>query len=447
MPFGEYFFSGSKAIAFLGTANIFIVVGIPIFSTFLLGSRLVFKKRLSPYWKAGMWSFWAINLICMFLVGSIQSRQFSRGNELTEAIDLSGLTSDTLVLSKQKNPYDDALFQFGDLTLADDFVVSDNVRINIEKSEDGLFELVQTKKARGQNGDAANRRAKAISYEVKIDGNQLIFPEVFPISKENKWRAQGVEFTLKIPTGKTVRFEDYVHYMVHHSGINRDVEHPWIKNEDHWVMEDNGLVNKDWLKKNKQNEEYDFKDFSQLQIDGNMKVMIEKGDQYKVAVTGKSNYLKRVEVVQLDKTLSISTDLKNPNSPIRLYLTMPNLQSLDTRGTDDVKIQGFSQAKMTIKNEGTCEIKAFVNVDSMNIYQEGRGQIDLRGKGKHLKADLDNRGKLDSERFDVNTAEVYAKEYSKASLAVSEAISIKRDDLSKVSVDGEPKVTEEVKEH
>jgi putative autotransporter adhesin-like protein len=144
--------------------------------------------------------------------------------------------------------------------------------------------------------------------------------------------------------------------------------------------------------------------------------------------------------MQLENTLSLITNIKNPSKPIRVTVTMPSLISLDVRNTDDIEIQGFTEAVMRLKNDGRNEMAAFINVDSLILIQDGRGEINIRGTGKYLKADLNNRGKIDTERFSVNTAEIKAKEYSKASIAVSETVWITNDGSCRINIEGEPKI-------
>ncbi len=442
LPFAEYFVAGPKFIAYLGALNIFVIIGVPALSLAFLVARMAFNKRMSPHWKAGLWSFFIVNLISLFAIASSQARHFNRGNEITKIIDLSSINSDTLVIDMQENPYADAMLSIGDLQLAENNLVAYDVRLRVIQSDGENFEMKQVNSSRGIDAQNANRIAGKIDYSYQIKDNVISLPRIFTIDKETKWRAQRVNMTLKVPIGKTIRFENNADYLVNRIDIDRDVERPWLDSDQYWVMEDNGLVNKDWTKKNKMSEELNFKDFSSLQIEGRMKVQIEKGDNFKILVSGKENYLKRIESVQLEKTLSLVTDIRNPSSPIRVEITMPSLQSLDIRNTDDVKVQGFSESKMRIKNDGSYDLKAFINVDSLALVQDGRGEIDVRGKGKHLKADLNRRGKIDTERFNVNSAEIKAQEYSKASVSVSEVIRIAADGSSKVTVEGEPKIFE-----
>ncbi len=442
LPFAEYFISGPRFIAYLGALNVFVIASVPVLSLIFLIARLTFRRRVSMHWKAGMWSFFVINLISFFAIASTQARHFNRGTEIVKVMDLSALNSDTLIIDLQENPYDDAIFALGDLQLAEDNLASHNVRLNVVKSEGENFEIMQVNISRGINSEVANAIAGAINYSPTINDNVISYPRIFIISKETKWRGQSVVITLSVPVGKTLRFENGADNLVNEIDIDRDVERPWLDSDQYWVMGNNGLVNKDWLTKNKMSEERDFKDFAKLQIEGKMEVLIEKGDNFNVSITGKENYLKRIEGVQLGETLSLTTDIENPSPAIQVHITMPSLESLDIRNTNDVDVRGFSESKMRLKNDGGYDLKAFVNVDSLTLVQDGRGEINVRGNGKHLKVDVNGYGKIDTERFNVSTAEIRAQEFSKASITATETIKIDRDKSSMVKVEGEAQIIE-----
>jgi len=439
LPFTEYFVVGPKFVAYLGALNIFVIVGVPALSLAFFIAKLTFNKRMSPHWKAGLWSFFVINAISLFAIGTTQVRLFNRGSEITKIMDLTSITSDTLIIDMQENPYADVL-KIGDFQVAEGKLISYDVRLRVVKGKEAHFEMKQVNSSRGLNLSDANNKASQIDYDYIIEGNVISFPRIFTIDKETKWRSQTVVVTINVPIGKTIRFEKNADNILSRIDIDRDVERPWMDSDQYWVMEDDGLVNKDWAKKNKMSEELNYKDFSKLQFEGKMKVLVEKGDNFKISIIGKENYLKRIEVVQLEETLSMITDIQNPTSPIRVHITMPSLKSLDMRNTDDIKVQGFTESSMRLKNDGGYDLKVFVNVDSLILIQAGRGEINVRGRGKHLKAELNRRAKIDTERFTVNTAEVKAQEYSRASISVSETIRITSDGSSRVNVEGEAEI-------
>lgn len=442
LPFAEYFVTGPKFISFLATLNAFVVVSFPVLGLAFLTARLAFNKRMSAHWSAGIWSFWVLNIISLFAIASSQARYFNSGNDITRDLDLTSINSDTLVIRMQENPYSGELISLGDLQVTDGLLVSHNVHLELIKSDGVNFELKQVNRSKGRNNKAANDIAGAINYNYNLSGNVISLPEIFTIDKATKWRNQTVELSLYVPVGKTIRFENNANELIDYEGFNFDeeTEQPWPESDQYWVMGSNGLVNIDWAKRNKMSEEYQFTDFSKLQFEGEMEVVIEKGDNFKVSVNGNENYIKQVEVAQLEKTLSFITDIEDLSSPVRVFVTMPSLQSLDIRNTDEVDVKGFTEKSMRLKNDGSNVLKAFINVDSLFLVQDGEGEINVRGNGKYLKADLHNQGRIDTERFNVNSAEIKAMDFSEISVAVSEIIRISKDESSKVNIEGEPQV-------
>ena len=193
--------------------------------------------------------------------------------------------------------------------------------------------------------------------------------------------------------------------------------------------------------------DYDFEDkyqnFSRIHVDGQIKIEITQGEKFSTKLTGRDQYLRKVEVEQFNDVLKVSTDLKRTSAPIRLYVTLPSLTEIDLEHTDDVKLKGFKEPAMTIRNESRSDIKAYVDVDDLLIKLEGRNELDIRGKGKKMKVYLDDAATLDAERFAVDIADIKADERSKASLAVADTLRQRLSGNSRVKVDGEPVILEE----
>ena len=189
-----------------------------------------------------------------------------------------------------------------------------------------------------------------------------------------------------------------------------------------------------------EDEQYSHRDFNNVQIEGEIKVVISHAEEFNVRLTGKEVYTRKVDIVQTGENLTISSDLENPRSPIRLFITMPYLKSLGLDRTDDVKVVGFVQPEMQIKSTSDHDLKAIVNVENLTLHQRGRTEFDLRGSGKFLKATLYDRSRLDAEHYAIDVAEVSTNNYSKASVAVADTLRKDISGDSRIEVDGDPKV-------
>ena len=442
LPYANYFFAGSKVLSFLGAVNVLTIIGVPLLSLIMFISKHVFKTRTSPNFKAGIWAFFTINVISFFAVGSYQGSQFSSHAERLEEIDLSAITSDTIFLNVDSDPYRSAAFRFGHLKISDKKLISRHVHFNVEKAEGEQFELVQEIYARGKTEQEALRLAGSIAYTLKIEDNVITMPRIIEFPKGEKWRNQQVELTLKVPDGKYIHLQERMRNIANHFEINRDQDYPRFEDNQTWLMESKGLINPNFIRKSQRSDEFQFKDFENLQIDGDLNVTVEKGTAFKIAMSGRPHYLDKVEIVQLQKTLNINFNNDYHSSPVRITITLPELKSIDTKNTGDVKIQGFTQKAMKVKHDGKSVLNVLANIDSLSVRQAGRGKVILRGEGQYLESVLGKSSKLEADRYQVKNADIKAGISSRASIAVSDSLWTFKDAGARISNDGSPKIFE-----
>ncbi len=432
-------------LSFIGITSAFVLIGVPLLAIILRVVRLIFQVRLSRHFNRGMWAFWGLNIVSLFLTISILGRNFNYSNHQETQLDLDS-SSDTLRIELLGSEWEPSLIQVGHLQLDEDRLIDENIELNIVKSDDEQFHLVQRKRSRGKGRAEAEKLAQRIDYQPIIKKGVVQLPRYFIIPKGEAWRFQGVEYVLKVPKGKSVYLGKEAGRLIHRFELDRDMDHPWGYSGHMWKMDEKGLVCPNYVSRNNHDEEYQHSEFKNLIVEGRMKVEIEQGDEYRVRLTGREVYTKKVDMVQHYQTLTVSTDLKRTNSPIRLYITMPVLDKLHTENTDDVKIQGFRQPNMTIKHEGVHDYKIFADIDTLTIRQLGKSEVDLRGRGKLLKAFLEKRAHLDAEHFTVDDAEITATDHSRASLSVVNSLVKRIDDNCRIDLDGEPKILESLLE-
>lgn len=409
-PLAGFLTPGATMASVMAFANVFFLVGIPIISLILLFARFAFRTRISRYWRAGMWSFWLVNLISLGILGVWFGRQFDTSAKNVQNIPLSGLHSDTLEVRFTETPYGDSHNRFGDIRLMGDLLVSEDVHLNIEKSDNGSFELTRTYYSQGIGQQEAGRLAAAIDYQVSNTGNQLNLSPEFALAKSNKWRGQRVELTLKVPVGKFIRLNNEVQNRVSNVDVVENAEF-WRSDEHLWRMQADGLSCFD-CKQLSENEDgsrekgFDESNFKSIRVEGDMRISVEKGDYYKIRVTGAQGDINAIEVKQSGSTLYISSKEENPSEVIRLYITMPNLESFIAENTDDIKIQGFEEQNLQLSTKGESECKADIKVDNLSIVLDEKATMVLIGSGKTLKASVDDNAKLDANLYEVKTGDV-----------------------------------------
>jgi len=445
-PFAEYVLPNQQWVITLGITNLFFLIGIPLLGLIRYCYRLLSREKLQmKSWAAPLITLFVINAFSWASVMSVGFREFKMSSSLSENIPLT-VTGDQLELKSIGSVFDnDNDFPlFESFQFDDDKLICNFLELDILQSEGDQFELVQRNQARGNTISEARALARELPLQGTVVDSVLNINTSFVVPKGSKFRAQTIKLTLKVPKGKSIKINDDLARSVHHIDLKDRHVGPWRWQNETWTMEEDGLVCSDcdgYAKE--ENNDLTYTNFSKVNIDGMMKVEIEKGDQYKVRVTGKEAYTKKVEVNQMGETLHISTDLNRTGSPIRVFLTMPKLEALSVENTDDVKINGFEEKRMSIRNNGRHDIKAYVIVDTLTVKQEGRNELDIRGKGKFIKVDMDGRTKLDAEHFAVNNAVVDLRIGSHSSAKMSVTDTLKRmGDIGAIRFDGDPVVVD-----
>jgi len=442
-PFATFVF-GAPVFAFVGAANVFFIVALPIIGFLQFAARYVFKRKTSARTRTGMTLFWVLNVISFFSVGSVVVRDFNQENEMVQRVETHSFNTDTVQLSLGKEIGANSIIDFDGAKIIDENLVINNIEIDFAKSKDDNFRLIQSHFSRGKNSNEIEELTQSISYNPIITDQGIVFPADFFIEKGKKWRAQKVRIKLEVPEGKTIKFgEKKAHnklekYISRHSRYNHSIPNVSWNDEHIWTMKEEGFYSKRDTPQEIGNDR-GFKDFKKLIIKGELKVDITKGDHYEVKLIGKERELKTVTMEQVGEILDISTSKKRRGSPVRLQITAPDLERIDLEYTDDVRITEFDGKKLDVFNEGKREVKVHVRVDSLYLNFK-RNKSDIRGEGKFLKVKLDQRAKMDAEHYTATNAYVQAKNAGNIRLEVVDTLQTDIIQSSRMVYDEDPKV-------
>lgn len=442
IPFATFAF-GTPVFAFLGAVNMFFIVALPIIGFLQFAARYVFKRKTSARTRTGMTLVWILNVISFFSFGSIIIRDFNQENEMVQRVETHSFNADTVQLSLGKEIGANSIIDFDGAKIIDENLVISNIEIDFVKSKDDNFRLIQSHYSRGRNSNEIEELTKSISYNPIITNQGIVFPADFFIEKGKKWRGQKVNIKLEVPEGKTIKFGNknrnkLERYISHHSRWNHSIPSVHWHGEHIWTMQEKGFYSKRDAPQEIGNDR-GFKDFKKLIIKGELKVDITKGDHYEVKLVGKERELKTVTMEQVGEILDISTSTRRRGSPVRLFITAPDLDRIDLEYTDDVKITAFDGKKLDVINEGRREVKVHVQVDSLYLNFK-RNKSDIRGKGKFLKVKLDQRARMDAEHYTATNAYVQAKNAGNVRLEVVDTLRTDIIQGSRMVYDEDPKV-------
>jgi hypothetical protein len=180
--------------------------------------------------------------------------------------------------------------------------------------------------------------------------------------------------------------------------------------------------------------------FTEVEADGNIKLIVSQGDLKPVKIEGDENLLQYIEVTQEGDRIKIQTkDGVNliPSGDLNVYLSAPVYKSIEVSGSSDILGQNkiSSAEELTLQASGAGDIQMEVDAPKITSGISGSGSIKLKGQTKDLSIDLSGAGhaycydllteNTTVEISGVGSAQVYASVKLKADVSGAGNISYK----------------------
>lgn len=381
-------------------------------------------------------------MVSLFGLASYLSGKFKVEKTIEQSVQMAPVTSDTLKIELGDNIANDFTFFIDNPRIVDGNMIYENVHINIEKAKGVAFEFEEERSARGEGSGEALNLAEEFGYTSSLSNNTLVLHPYVTIPKGSKWRNQEMVFTIRIPEGKSIQLGDYVRNHVHDVDFNENKDRPWMASGQVWTMTENGLEIPGYQDENKTSMEKEFSDFQQISLKGEMKVQIERSDNYEVVLKGPKIAKEAVEFQKLEKTLIVESEAHRFGTPLQIFIKCPNLDWLELEDTDDVKISGFEADKMKMDAEGGFELKTYnLKIKDLSVHLKGRIKADFKGSAEKLELELEDNTSFNSEFFTAKTAHIIAKGNNlPIRLTVTEKLSADGNETDSWDIKGNPQV-------
>ena len=187
----------------------FFAVGIPFFFLTLLGFKLLSPamKSIGNIAKYTLLALWIIAIAILISIGIKQASEVAYEGKTVQKETINVLPNDTLFVKFRYNEYytkdidDRESFKFVQDSANTQLIYSNNVSLEILRTDEKLPFIQIEKIARGKSFQDAKRIAEKIQYAIKIEGNQLILDNYLLTEVANKFRDQEVEIFLYLPEG------------------------------------------------------------------------------------------------------------------------------------------------------------------------------------------------------------------------------------------------------
>jgi hypothetical protein len=94
-------------------------------------------------------------------------------------------------------------------------VLLGNARLDVEKSGSNEFVILVKKISRGKTREMAKDNSENIIYRYDLKDSTVVFDPYFILGKDEKYRGQQVDITIKVPEGKAVYLSDDLVKIIH----------------------------------------------------------------------------------------------------------------------------------------------------------------------------------------------------------------------------------------
>jgi len=126
----------------------------------------------------------------------------------------------------------------GIVSMNDDSLFLNNVRLRIVKSPDSAYHIYSHKFSSGRDEGAAVKNIHEISYNINQSDSTVWLDRGFSLKKGTKFRNQGVQLTIQVPVGKRILIDRTVSRRLNwfHVGNGYDWEwdEEWNSNNEDW---------------------------------------------------------------------------------------------------------------------------------------------------------------------------------------------------------------------
>jgi hypothetical protein len=228
-----------------------LLIGIPFLMLAFAGARMLFNiKKGTRIVRFSALGLWLIGLGICLTLGINTAKEFSNVDHIRKEIPLAQSSSKILYLKtdESKNHEKNYSGDWSNDNWDEDFEMAEkenkfysrNVKLDIVKSPNDSFQLVEMLYAHGSSRKAAIENASHITYSFEQADSVMKFNRSFAMEKNPKWRMQKIQLLLCVPVGAVIHFDQSLRNFIYDIDNVQNVYDRDMLNRN-WKMTENGL--------------------------------------------------------------------------------------------------------------------------------------------------------------------------------------------------------------
>ncbi len=243
LPLKEFVInSGWQNIFAWGTLMLFIWVPVIGIVTFII-RRIARAKANSRIIRSTFLALWLLGLVCFIgLISSLRNdfRYSNHPQEKMIPINNAKLNKLEVTIPPYNKYYGSRWFDFQPFaSLDDDTAFVQNIAVHVVKSTNDSFQVTMISFANGSTKAEADEIVSKIRYNVIQKDSSLILDKGIPLTVNEKFRNQHIEFYIAVPVGKRIKIDNSVGWNRHVRLLNWDNEWEWRdqmdRGEESWA--------------------------------------------------------------------------------------------------------------------------------------------------------------------------------------------------------------------
>lgn len=431
-------------LSILGRTSLFFTVGIPILGLMLLITKWFSNYRVPQKWASNMWVGWVGSFVITACAMIMTGMSFNHESEISERASFN-IDSDIITVKEYTSPKNEriGIMNFDGLRQTKGGLLSNNVYFNIEKSSEDEVVIKTNVSSHGMTNEDAQNLAASIDANYIVEGSEISLPSNFKISKGNKFRGQNVHYTIYIPTGKTIKFDESLDRRYWSNSFFKSGITPSHFIDYEWEMTEEGLVSEEWNKQYQAVRQLDVKNLANLNIDGDMETYITYGSKSEIILEGNKKDLDRVEEIITADATSLKFSARR-HSNVVLRVTTPRLKTLSTNNIRLLKMEGFKQEGMEVNFSGkrhrASNITGYLDVENLTFNVGGYTDLNLIGSGENLTINVLGDAKIVAENYKAKNVEVTGNLNSNSTFYASEKFAFPKHQKHRISLFGNPEL-------
>jgi phage shock protein PspC (stress-responsive transcriptional regulator) len=209
-PLKDFFLQGFWQNA-LAWTTLLLFLGVPVIAFFTwVVRRIIGVKSKNRYIGYTFGGLWIIGLIAGIILAASIAKDFNTVARERQDYTLIQPTTGKMVVKVSEGTskvYGRFFKMDGLLSMTEDSIYLNNVRVRISKSPDSLYHSYAIKTSNAGDDAAALKNARDITYQVNQQDSLLYLSRGFAVQRGTRFRNQGVVVTIQVPVGKRIQVD------------------------------------------------------------------------------------------------------------------------------------------------------------------------------------------------------------------------------------------------